>query len=70
MCSYDSEKYLLRYIKSAKINEGEKMFYCQNPEGLNLNEFNNININNIAIGQLNSYMIEFWIYYWYNQFEV
>ena len=62
MCSYDSEKYLLRYIKSAKINEGEKMFYCQNPEGLNLNEFNNININNIAIGQLNSYMIEFWIY--------
>ena len=62
LCSYDSSKYLLRYIKSANIDEGEKIFYCQKPESLNLNEFSNIKIENIAIGQSTSYMVEFWFF--------
>ena len=62
LCSYDSSKYLLRYIQSANIDEGEKIFYCQKPESLNLNEFSNIKIENIAIGQSTSYMVEFWFF--------
>ena len=60
ICSYDSNKYLLRYIKSADVDNGEKMFYCQKPDSLNLNEFNNIRLN-VELGTT-SYMIEVWIY--------
>jgi hypothetical protein len=38
------------------------MYYCQKPEGLNLNEYNNIKLNNIKIGDSLSYQIEFWTY--------
>ena len=62
LCTYDSKKYILRYIKSAKVDDGEKMFYCQKPYILNLNEFNNINIGYISLGSSTSYQIEFWFY--------
>ena len=61
ICSYDSNIYLLRYIKSAKVDNGEKMFYCQKPDSLNLNEFNNIRVN-VGLGSTTSYMLEVWIY--------
>ena len=62
LCSYDTEQYLLRYIESANIDDNQKMYYCQKPEGLNLNEYNNIKLNNIKIGDSLSYQIEFWTY--------
>ena len=62
LCTYDNQIYLFRYNKSANINEGEKIFYCQKPDILNLNEYNNIQLNNIEIGSTTSYMIDFWVY--------
>ena len=62
LCTYDSQIYLLRYNNSTNIDEGEKIFYCQKPEILNLNEFNNIKLDNIEIGSSTSYMIDFWVY--------
>ena len=62
LCSYDSQIYLFKYNKSANIDEGDKIFYCKKPDFLNLNEYNNIQLNNIEIGSSTSYMIDFWVF--------
>jgi len=57
-CVNDGSTYWLRY----DFNEEKQKFYCEKVDSLNVNEYNDIDINNIGVGTESGYSIEFWCY--------
>ena len=57
-CSNEGEHYWLRY----NYEEEKQKFYCEKPDSININEYNDIIINDIGIGSDTGYTIEFWFY--------
>ena len=57
-CVNDGPYYWLRY----DFEEEKQKFYCEKLDSININEYNDIEINNIGVGTQTGYMIEFWFY--------
>ena len=57
-CINDGPYYWLRY----DFAEDKQKFYCEKLDSININEYNDIEINDIGVGTETGYMIEFWFY--------
>ena len=68
-CVNDGPYYWIRY----DFDEEKQKFYCEKLDSINLNEYNDIEIDDIGIGTETGYMIEFWFfletYIDYSKFE-